>query len=300
MELMRDIVRFDFGSKKRIFVLSFPYPPACKFLNELNAHGWATLYDVRDDWEEFSKVGMANWYNQPAEIYATHNCDVVTAVSAPLARKMQTLSGRQDIHLSPNAYDTGFLKDGVVGEAGRKSDSTVIGYFGHLTDGWFDWGFLARLAEARPGWRIEIIGHGMPDKLQLPKNVQYLGFLGHADICRVARSWHCAIIPFKISKLSEAVDPIKIYEYLALGLPTVSLTMPQIARYPYTTLATNLEEFIAAVEQSVSTGTDPEVIRKWLARNTWETRVDEMLELCATERVEKVPLKELCGTGGQG
>jgi hypothetical protein len=293
LEFMRQISRFDFGPRPKIFVLSFPYPAACRYLNELNAAGWVTLYDVRDDWEEFQKVDMAKWYDQSVEIYAVNNCDYVTTVSAPLQAKMQRISGRNDIHLSPNAYDKEFLKEGVVGEPSAKSNKIVIGYFGHLTASWFDWEFVTNVAQTKPDWRIEIIGHGQPKDLKLPENVRYLGFLDHKEICRVARGWHCGIIPFKISKLADGVDPIKIYEYLSLGLPTVSLTMPQIANYPYTTLARNVEEFIQGVQRSIAIKVDPERIRTWLEANTWEKRVEHILRLCNIEQPHRRPLKLL-------
>jgi cyclopropane fatty-acyl-phospholipid synthase-like methyltransferase len=293
MEFMREIMKYDFDNKKKTFILSFPYPAACRYINEFNAHGWTTLYDVRDEWEEFEKVGMAKWFNKESEIYAVNNCDLVTTVSWPLQNKMQDYTKNKQVHLCPNAYDKNFLKEGVIGERNRDTEKDILGYFGHLTDRWFDWEFVIRLARTKPEWQIDIIGHGIPEDIELPKNINYLGFLGHSEICKIAKSWKCAMIPFKISKLAEGVDPIKIYEYLALGLPTVSLTMPQISDYPYVSMAKNMEEFIAGVEKSFAIKTDPKLIRKWLAENTWEKRVEQMSALSNTDDCDYA-LKKLC------
>ena len=51
-------------------------------------HGWVTVYDSRDDWEEFHKVGMAKWYHPGYERYIAQHADVVSAVSRPLARRV--------------------------------------------------------------------------------------------------------------------------------------------------------------------------------------------------------------------
>ncbi len=277
LELIRLILERDFGRRQKLFVLSFPYPEALRFLNEFSAHGWVTYYDVRDDWEEFSKVGMARWYDRACERYALANCDVASAVSEPLRRKMEALSARP-VRLSPNAYDPEFLKSAVPGEPGDKPAETILGYFGHLTDRWFDYPALFELARIRPQHRIELIGHGLPEGLTLPPNVSYRGFLSHAEICHVARRWRCGLIPFVPGKLAEAVDPIKIYEYLALGLPTAAVSMPQVEGYPYTHLARTREELPAAVERCLAERIDGARIRAFLAQNTWERRAAQILE----------------------
>jgi len=298
-ELMREIIRFDFGKMDKIFILSFPHPYAARFINEFNAWGWKTLYDVRDDWEEFHKVGMAKWYDKPAEIYAVTNCDVVTTVSQPLQQKMQAFTRNKTVQLCPNAYDIKFMDPTEVANRKAERHKIIIGYFGHLTDRWFDWEFLRKVADAKPEWQFQLIGHPEPTEEQLRPNIIYKGFLGHDEICHIARSWCCGIIPFKMSKLADGIDPIKIYEYLALGLPTVSLVMPQIRDYPYVTLADSVGKFIEGIEKSSVIETDPEYIRKWLAENTWEKRVKQMLDLLASNQTGSAVLKKLALSGGE-
>jgi hypothetical protein len=87
------------------------------------------------------------------------------------------------------------------------------------------------------------------------------------------------IIPFKINKLSAAVDPIKIYEYLALGLPVVSFFMPQIKDYPNTSLANSVEEFVKELNSIVQSNKDYTDLDDWLVQNTWKDRVNQYREL---------------------
>jgi hypothetical protein len=87
------------------------------------------------------------------------------------------------------------------------------------------------------------------------------------------------IIPFKINKLSAAVDPIKIYEYLALGLPVVSFFMPQIKDYPNTSLANSVEEFVKELNSIVQSNKDYIDLDDWLVQNTWKDRVNQYREL---------------------
>jgi glycosyltransferase involved in cell wall biosynthesis len=40
-----------------------------------------------------------------------------------------------------------------------------------------------------------------------------------------------AMIPFKLTKLIEATSPVKLYEYLAAGLPVVATPMPEVVPF---------------------------------------------------------------------
>ena len=135
------------------------------------------------------------------------------------------------VHLSPNALDSAFAPTGYERKPGPQ---TKIGYFGHLTEKWFDWESLIWIAQQRPDHRLEIIGHGAPDDIQLPSNIVLLGPKIHPEICEIAKEWHVGIIPFRVGRLADGVDPIKIHEYFALGLSVVSFRMPQTEDYPYT------------------------------------------------------------------
>ena len=71
----------------------------------------------------------------------------------------------------------------------------------------------------------------------------------------------------------------------------VSLRMPQIADYPYTTTVETREDFVAALDRAVRESPDPQVYREFLQKNTWEDRSRELLrwadEICEQASCEK-------------
>ena len=288
-KLLGELAQFTPAGKKCIFVVSYPHPSIAKILNRFNAQGWLTIYDCRDDWEEFEKVGMAKWFKSAIEKYVVKNCDAVCCVSSPLQKKMQEYDQRKRVELLPNGYDPNFLSPDYEREP---SSPPKIGYFGHLTSAWFDWDTLRSVALARPSYTFEIIGHGAADDLDLPPNVNLLGPKVHEEICQIAREWSVAIICFKIGKLADGVDPIKIYEYLGLGLPVVSLRMPQIDDYPYTQTADTVSEYTQAIDKALDMKIDKEALDTWLAENTWDCRATRMLEMArevaGKKKVEKM------------
>lgn len=291
LERMNRIARHDYGDKKKIFVITFPHVSCARYVNVFNSQDWQTIYDVRDEWEEFHKVGAARWYDEGVERYIANNSDVVTAVSAPLQEKIGAYMEDGQVELSPNALDTRFptgRKIRVRPVDGRK----VIGYVGHLTAAWFDWPALIETARARPAWTIEIIGHSAPEELNLPKNLRYLGPKDYRGILKTAKRWRAALIPFKICALADGVDPIKVYEYLSMGLPVVSFRMPQIHDYPYVFIAHDRDQFISRIEEALKVEMDAQVIRDFLAENRWEDRVDGLLSW--PHRKGHPPVAALC------
>ncbi|MGO2031358.1 MAG: hypothetical protein ACTH2A_10455, partial [Glutamicibacter ardleyensis] len=174
--------------KQNVFVCtSFPNFEAMSALDLLGMAGWTTIYEIRDDMEEFNRVGYSKWFNNFLEQYVAERADKVLAVSPRLAKKANIIAGRSDAVVSPNAVSD------LLYERGRghrtpeffktKRENRTVGYLGHLTDSWFDWRMLISTALSLPDYDFRIIGHGMPARLEgvLPENMRYLGPMTHED-----------------------------------------------------------------------------------------------------------------------
>jgi len=92
-------------------------------------------------------------------------------------------------------------------------------------------------------------------------------YVYHFDVC---------IIPFEISKVTNAVDPVKLYEYLSAGKPVVASRTTELLHYEdYLYLAATHSEFLHNVERALlENDISAEERRVELARqNTWDNRV---------------------------
>jgi glycosyltransferase involved in cell wall biosynthesis len=267
----------DMPTVPKVFVVEFPHTSLFPIVNLAEAYGWTTIYDVIDDWHEFSKVGQADWYDESFERYLLHNVNHVSATSDPLRRKALQ-GGAQAVKLIPNAY-----AGSTFGPSDEAVDLPVgevtVGYFGHLTSSWFDWERIISLAKRRPEWLFHIIGYGGDPGDRLPSNVLMLGKIDHQQLPKYAANWDVALIPFKPGQLSRAVNPVKIYEYLALYLPVVASGMPHLAEMPYVWNAGSVEEMLRMITEAASSTVDQSTINAFLSENTWERRVDELLGL---------------------
>ena len=275
--LLDRLLSADFGGKRKLMFASLPHELMIRALSRAAQNGWVTIYDARDDWEEFEKVGMAKWYDPGFEEFLVREADVVSAVSEPLARKLRAMGDREDIGVVANGLDPKFPQP----RRRAPESPPVVGYFGHLTPKWFDWDLLVQAARAHPDWVFELAGHQHPEDVSLPENVRLLGLLGHSELAELSARWSFAVIPFKVSALAEAVDPIKAYEYLHLGLPVLSSYMPQMRDYPSTVIAESRHDFLALLPTMPTRGLDPAVVVPWLRANTWESRVESYDQLAA-------------------
>jgi glycosyltransferase involved in cell wall biosynthesis len=278
--LLDRLLAADFGRKRKLFFASFPHETMVRYLTVATQHGWVTVYDARDDWDEFAKVGMAKWHHPGYERYVAIHADIVSAVSQPLAQKIAALAGGRTVHVVPNGLDSRFPRPAKRDPQGT---STTIGYFGHLTDRWFDWALVIEAARRYPTFTFELAGHQQP-KLELPANIRLLGLLSHVELADRSTTWSVAIIPFKNGPLADAVDPIKIYEYLHLGLPVLATYFPQCRAYPGTTITEGREEFLENLPRLVGVTIPREEVDSWLSQNTWDRRVDTYSRLAAEAR----------------
>lgn len=274
--------------RHRLLLGSMPDLELCRTIGLFKRHGWRYVYECRDEWEEFAAVSSASWYDEIFERYATAQAARVFCVSRALQAKMRRYTtSPEKVVVSPNATTDEFLASTrmlrpLARRRHAKSRPTAtprIGYFGHLTEQWFDWGALLRAADLLSHARFEIIGFDMPN-LQLPPNMQYLGSKTHEEIIEIAQGWDVGLIPFKPGRLSRAVDPIKVYEYLALGIKVVSVPMGSLEDFPLTFC---YQEFGLADALSLAIAHRPsraewENVESILSRASWRLRLIDLLE----------------------
>ena len=257
-------------------------------LKTLKSAGSKILYDCVDEVSGFSSVVNAeSVLHKEKQLVA--GSSIVIAASRALFQKLSKLN--PNCFYIPNGADVPhFLKTAKTTKI-REIEHLkhpIIGYIGAIND-WFDVELVTRLAESHPEYSVLIVGpvnYGLEEFNRHP-NITLTGtkkyevvpkYLAHMDVC---------MIPFKINKLTSAVNPIKLYEYLAAGKPVVSTAIPEVrentSKLVY--IGENREDFIKKVEEAVGEPKKPEhaaliaARMKFAQENSWEERVDEIEKL---------------------
>lgn len=273
--------------REDIFICSsFPSFASLTAANDLKRLGWKVVYEVRDDMEEFNRAGYSKWYTPSLERAMLHTADSVVSVSRALDEKMTVLNPGLESHtVIPNGVRQSVIDAGrslrTLEAVAFRESSKVVGYVGHLTSAWFDWPLLIQAAQQLPELTFEIVGHGMPDDLELPHNVKHLGPKTHQELLDIVPKWKVGLIPFKDGPLTRAVDPNKIYEYFAWGLRCVSIQMGAVHTYPWTYIYSDTTTFVESIETAVRASTSVEdlrVLNDFVATMSWRNRAAQMID----------------------
>ncbi len=161
----------------------------------------------------------------------------------------------------------------------------ILLFFGHIAYDWVDVALLKKVAQLRPDWSIVLLGRYSlaTDEFAGFENIHWLGekdFEQLPDYCRAAQ---VGLIPFVDSPLTRSCHPLKLPEYLASGLPVVSTPIPEVQRArQFVLVGADAEAFVAACETAMQYS-DRAVISATVSNDTWESRVQTLLQLLANK-----------------
>lgn len=159
-----------------------------------------------------------------------------------------------------------------------------IGFFGALRDHLVDFDLLERLARELPDAQLVLVGNatGSMKRFEKLPNVHWLGFRPYEEIPRYGVGFDVAIMPWLDNDWIRNCNPIKMKEYLALGLPVVSTDFPEVRRYAdVVRIARDPKEFIELVRTTLDQGglSSPMARRGSVLEASWDVRTRELLKL---------------------
>lgn len=159
-----------------------------------------------------------------------------------------------------------------------------IGFFGAFDDYTVDRDLLVELAQAVPDAQLVLVGptNSDLDALVALPNVHWLGPCPAEEVPSYGVGFDVALMPWLSNDWIEHCNPIKLKEYLALGLPVVSTAFPEVQRYRHViSVADSAEEFIELVRDALAgdaAGTESSR-RAAVAQDTWSRRAAELIDL---------------------
>lgn len=217
------------------------------------------VYHCVDRWSEFEDYNPE--LMERFEKALCERADLVLASAEDLAEKCG--QHNDNVHYVPHGVD--FPHFATALEPGELPDDLAaipgprIGFFGLLHE-WVDLELIRALAERLP-YAFVIIGEAKTktnlDVLRGVPNIHLLGKRPFAQLPAYSRGFHAAIVPFRVTSLTMSVNPIKLREYAAAGLPVVSTDIPEVRRCgDIATCATDVESWADQLRRAVERGSD--------------------------------------------
>lgn len=265
-----------------IIVTQVPVAEWFPVIRTLRGAGAVAVYDCIDLWD--SELGRG-WYRRTAERRIAQHADVAVATAPSLVHHVSDMVAGP-VHALPNAFNARLFHPGAGGvrPADLPADGPVALYVGALWGSWLDWALVGRLAARLPHVSLTFVGDHRGEGGRLPPNCHFLGLKAQSELPGYLAHAAVGFLPWKIDAVTRATSPLKVYEFLAMGLPVVAPELEPLRGLPGTTLAAGGEAFARAVEESARAGVDPATraaMASFAARNSWASRVDDLLDLVA-------------------
>ena len=187
-----------------------------------------------DRWESFGRVDQSQVLKLRGVLLSS--AGAVLCSGEDLKNELDDL--HSNVSLAPHGIKLELFSTNEIKNKSseiRDIPEPIAGYFGKLNSFWIDYDLIYRCAKYnnKISWVfLGKEGYLSPSDVvrrreleQLP-NVHFLGMKNHEDLPTYGRCFNVGLLPFKDSELTRSATPLKLLEYLALGLPVVS-TIPQ-------------------------------------------------------------------------
>jgi polysaccharide pyruvyl transferase CsaB len=265
--------------KPLVAILEFPFKEFLPIAKDVKKIGGEIVYDLIDEWN--TSLG-GEWYSERIERKIIDGCDVLMASAPSLVERLHESSGQEVLWL-PNAVNL------LLFDRNRRyypphdlpKDRPRILYIGALWGEWFDWELLQQIAQAFSTGSLTVIGDYRGQSPFEEPNLHFLGLKPQMELPAYLQHADVAIIPWKISPITQATSPLKIFEYLAMGTPVVAPKLNPLEGIPYVFLAKDHEAFLENIELAQGCEMEEQILDAFLQQNSWQARIDKLAERIA-------------------
>jgi glycosyltransferase involved in cell wall biosynthesis len=243
------------------------------------------VYDIADSLEVQSRNERTLSRFRHCEHELSHEIDVVSYSAHVMLSEIETLFPGVRPLLLPNAVSREFIDRLADTEHAAVKEGKEIGFIGSTDAKWFDDEVCLEMIDAFPECTVSIIGpvdKRFARQCALRPNVRLHGFVLHENLHEHLRRFDVAVIPFRRNRITSVVNPLKLYEYAAAGLPVVATWTEELSRYHHiAALCKNTDDFLDAIRAALNESDEGARVRRreFASANTWTARVQSFLAM---------------------
>jgi glycosyltransferase involved in cell wall biosynthesis len=239
------------------------------------------LYYCVDEFAQFE--GFDPDRIRAAENELVRRATVVVTSSEPLLASRRAI--RPDTVLVRHGVDFDHFASAWRSSLAQPADLAAIprpifGFFG-LIHHWVDRTLIAEVARLRPFYSFVLIGDVKVDVSELARldNVFLLGRRPYDMLPAYCSCFDGGLLPFCCTAMTRNVNPVKINEYLAAGLPVVSTPLPEVQHSAGPVVTADTAQRFAEACDRLSASCDQhdrEAISRCVEHDTWSARVEQL------------------------
>ena len=273
-------------------VIFWSYNPMfTEFIGKLNEKLF--VFDAVDNWSEHPNyLKMMNKKKLLAN-YQTiaDKADIIFTVSEEMVNFFKELGRTKDTYWIPNGVDYDHFNDSdKTKQENELSEFTkpIIGYLGTIEER-VDIDLLVSIAQKHQDKELVLCGPIWPgikqeleNKIRGERNIHTYGRIKFDDAPSYLNQFNVAIIPHKLNKFVNSMNPMKMYDYLACGKPVVATAGAGIDMFKdHIYIAKSTDEFISQIDQALleDSAEKRELRREAVKKHSWRERTDKMTEI---------------------
>jgi glycosyltransferase involved in cell wall biosynthesis len=236
------------------------------------------VYDCNDRFEDFFEDEARRRWVLNHETELLQKADVVFVTAKQLLTKCKALHAH--VYLATNGVPSSFFQTArSVPHDITAIKRPIVGFVGTIAD-WLDFDLLHSLASKNSDLSFLFIGPIRSRNTTLAafkalKNVFFLEEKRHDKLPSYINQLNVGVIPFKVNRLTQSVNPVKLFEYLAVGVPVVSTPLEEVLEFTDIVYVAECHDFSDKIRIAINSDT-PELreTRKTAVKQyTWENIV---------------------------
>ena len=270
-------------------------PDTVRYMLSNKKQNQIIVYDCMDDILEFSSIkGNRVLYVALKKYEKTlvEQSDIVFASSDTLKEALirRYPSQKQKIYTINNALSDEFLQNKNIDQKTnevmmemKKNNRKKITYIGTISS-WIDFDIIEKSLNEFSDIEYWLFG---PKKVAIPNHnrIKWMGTIPHSAILNIMQNSDLLIMPFVYNKLVRAVDPVKAYEYIASGTPTLLLKYHETLKFKkWAYLYGNEREYLRILELLNNNTLKNKIqgkynLKDFITKNNWEYRVKSIIKI---------------------
>ena len=253
--ITQSVIAHIFGTRRR--VVHWIYKP-----DQLKwcPRGHPFVMEVYDDYAVNFATGVQITEMQVAERVALPAAEHVFFTSHPLAERKSGAARSWSVIGNGVAVES-FAAYRYSGPR-HKTQRPAVGYLGNLSN-FFDWEMMLEVAERMPDVDFRFYGpvewkrlgeqSETAERLGKLPNTLFAGRVGREQGAAAIAECDALIIPFRVNEAMHAVNPLKLWEYFAVGRPVVSTPIAAIeARPPLVRFSCTADDWMRSLRNAIT------------------------------------------------
>lgn len=255
-------------------------PNACDYIGQFDES--RIIYYCVDDFTEWP--GLDKALVQSMENDLIDKSKIFVATSQDLVDKLEQKG--KDVSLLTHGVDYKFFQKDLMEEHPLLVDIPTprVGYFG-LFDGRSDLTLIKNIAIKMPDISFVITGNVEIDTTDLKKvkNIFFTGSIPYSELPAMAKGWDICMLPYLVNILTNAIQPLKIKEYLATSKPIISTPIKEACNLKdYLEIAETTDEWEQSVRFVLKNYSNDMIQKRnsFLRNESWESKSIKFFSRC--------------------